>query len=101
MAAKKPQGAATSPLRSADVQGVHFNYDSTKSGNWKTFELYGTLADVDAKPIAKANAVFELIEYVTDITKDDVVAAAGGDDASIQDVLTLAIAIAAEFTPKN
>lgn len=101
MAAKRPQGAEMSPLRSVTIQGEEITYDTKKAANWKTFELSCVISDEDASVMDKTRAIFELIEYVTDMSKDEVIEHCGGEDASASEVMAYALEIIAGISPKN
>ena len=100
-AAKKTAGAETSPLRPVEVQGDTINVDDSKVNTWKTFELSAVISDDGANPHAKMQALFDLIEYVTDTDKQAIVDRFGGDGAAPTDVLAYAAELSQKIISKN
>lgn len=101
-AAKNPAVAAgTSPLRSVEVQGDTINVDDSKSGTWKAFELSAIIGDGNSSPNARTNAMFGLIEYATDTTKQDIIDKLGGDNADAQSVMEYALEVISHIVSKN
>lgn len=101
MAEKANTGAETSPFRSVEVRGDEITYDAKRAANWKSFELSCVIADESASVMEKSRAIFELIEYVTDLTKEDIVERCGGEDAGAADVMAYALEVIAGTSPKN
>lgn len=101
MTANGKAGADAPATRHAEVGGIQFDVNGAAISSWAFFKGLRRLGDESVDNIEKLELSFSLIEMATGITEDEIVEAAGGEDAAASDVIALAAAIVKELTPKN
>ena len=87
--------------RSEEVNGRKFQVDDSKYQSWAAFELIAKVSDESLKPFQRADAMFEFVELVANLKRQDVVEMAGGEEAPANTVLETLANIIAAASPKN
>jgi len=83
----------------ATIDGLKVEIDQKKASDWHSFSL---LRKANGESQFDQLAVLlELIEYITDVDEDAIVAHLGGDTAQAADVIALVSKIIQAATPKN
>lgn len=81
------------------IDGLTVRIYTERMADWKTFNIIRRIQS--AGRYEQLDALFEVIEHVTDQTEASIVEHCGGDDAKAEDVVSLAVEIVKAATPKN
>ena len=88
-------------MRVEEINGRMFNVDDAAFKSWAAFEHIAIFSDENKTPFERTNAMFALLEVATDLKKQDIIELAGGESASVQDVLDILAKAVAKAAPKN
>lgn len=99
LAKEKAGGEPDPETRTIEVDGQPVTVRLDRLRKWKAMEL---VERVDtAKGTTRWMAALDLVEYVTDMDRESVVARFGGDDAEAADVIAFAFEVIKGCYPKN
>lgn len=87
--------------REVTVRGFTFNVDTARLTSWKAFRLIASLDDERTSDFGKVQAAIDLMEFITDLTGDQVVESLGGDMADPMEVMRVVTEVIAGAYPKN
>ena len=88
-------------MRTDEIRGHAYTIEDTAFRSWAAFELIAVVSDDKQTPFDRAGSMFKLVELVTNLKKADVIEIAGGESASVDDVLGVLAEIIAKIAPKN
>lgn len=81
------------------IDGLTVRYDPERMSDWTTFNILRGLDG--ATQYRQVDALFQIIEHVTDQSEGTIVKHCGGGTAQAEDVINLCSRIISELTPKN
>ena len=99
--ASATEAGATAPAGALEVRGIRFGVDKSFTASWRFFDLMRRMSAEGADVFDKVDATFELVEMATGVTKEQIVEAAGGDEAKMSDVAEILSEMAKAVVPKN
>lgn len=96
-------GAAEVPASSRrEVDGLAFEVDEARLKSWRALRMMrGIVANGGEFSVEALDAMLAFIAYTTDLDEDAIVEHCGGEEAPMEDVVSLVAKVSAEIYPKN
>ena len=90
---------ALSGERVIDVDGMTVHIDVEKCKSWKAFTIMSSVTE--ELTFETLRAMLDFIEYITDVDEAQIIEHCGGEDASLESVVSVVAQIVSECYPKN
>ena len=86
--------------RTVEIEGIEFTIDTSKLGTWRSFNIVkkAYAANDDYQRI---DSLIEIACYITDLTEQELIEKCGGDEVSLERVVTVVSQLIAETYPKK
>ena len=88
-------------MRRVTVRGIPVTIDETRLASWRAFELVGKMDSDKLSEFEKMDAAFETVEFLTGMSKAEVIGELGGDLADVRDVTEFVAEVIQAAYPKD